>query len=125
MSIPDFFKKYSEEVFRKEETTLIKNIYKKQNLTISTGGGVIENSKNIELLKQNGVIIFLNKDPNQIAKKEIFGRPLIKSAHDVLNLAKKRIPLYINACDILIDIDKDTVYHMYEIEEKFNEYINY
>ena len=123
ISIPEIFDKYGESRFRSLESKSVKEIYKLQNLIISTGGGLIENSENMEMLKQNGLVIFLNKDPEIIAKKKVYGRPLLKNSNDILTLAQRRLPLYIKYADIIIDINKDTETHYNEMKEKINEYI--
>jgi shikimate dehydrogenase len=124
MSIFDFFQTHSEAEFRMFETEIVKLVYKKHNHIVSTGGGTVKVWKNIEQLKQNGIVIYLNKDPLKIAEKKIRGRPLIKKNEDILTLAEERIPMYKKACDILIDINKDTVYHINEIKEKIDAYLN-
>jgi shikimate dehydrogenase len=124
MTIFEFFQNHSESEFRMIEHEIVRQIYKKQNQIISTGGGVVKDYRNTDLLKQNGIIIFLNKDPEAIAKKVINGRPLIKSADDVLRIANERIPLYNSCSDIIIAIKRDTVYHINEIKEKINEFLD-
>jgi shikimate dehydrogenase len=124
-SIFDYFHLHSEAEFRMIESEIIKLLYKEHNCIISTGGGAIKDQKNMELLKQNGIIVFLNKNPEEIATKNIQGRPLIKNKDDVLRIAKERLPLYEKACDISIAITRDTVYHINEIKEKIDEYLNY
>ncbi len=123
-SIPDIFVTKGERVFREYEQSVVEDIYKCNSLAISTGGGLIENSINMELLKQNGVIIYLNRDPLVISKKKIYGRPLLKKPSDILDLAKRRGPLYNKYADIVIDIQKDTNTHVNEIKEKVDEYIS-
>ncbi|MCF7923935.1 MAG: shikimate dehydrogenase [Candidatus Izimaplasma sp.] len=124
MKIPEYFKQYSEEIFRQVETKIIRDIYKKNNYIISTGGGVIKNKLNMELLNQNGIIVFLNKDPQLISQKNITGRPLIKNSKDILKLAKERLPLYKKHSNIIVDITNDTEYHIKELKEKIDEYIS-
>jgi shikimate dehydrogenase len=123
LSIPDIFEAYGEKTFRKYEQSVVKDIYKYNCLAISTGGGLIETAINMELLKQNGIIIYLNRDPNIISKKKIYGRPLLKQSSDILELAKRRGPMYTEYADIVIDIKKDTNSHVNEIKERVNEYI--
>lgn len=124
MTIPEYFENHTEAEFRIIESAIVQEIYKINNSIISTGGGLIKVKENIDMLKQNGIIIFLDKNPELIAKKIIRGRPLIKKSTDILELAKERMPIYQNSCDISIAISKDTVYHINEIKEKINEYIN-
>ena len=123
-TIYDYFQSHSEEEFRMFEIEIIKMLYKNHNSIISTGGGAIKKYINIDLLKQNGIIIFLNKNPEEIAEKNIQGRPLIKNKEDVLRIAQERLPIYEKACDISIAITRDTVYHINEIKEKIDEYLN-
>ena len=123
LSIPEIFSKLGEKTFRKYEADMVLDIYKNHSTIISTGGGLIERQANIDLLKQNGVIIYLEKNVETIAKKKIYGRPLIKNSKDILELAKKRIPMYNKNSDIKVTISKETSIHINEIKEKINEYI--
>lgn len=123
-TIPDIFKLEGEEVFRSYETSIVNDLYQHHSLVISTGGGLIENENSIELLKQNGIVIFLDKNPDLIAKKKIYGRPLLKDANDIIVLSERRLPLYNALSDIKITIDKDTDTHVNEIKEKIDEYIS-
>lgn len=123
-SIPDIFEQNGEQYFRKLEEKVVLDLFKLQNLIISTGGGLIENQDNVDRLKQNGLIIFLNKDPNKIAQKKIYGRPLLKNASDILKLAERRIPIYQENSDYIINIEKNTEEHLQEIKEYINEYIS-
>ncbi len=124
MTIPEIFESKGEKYFRDFESKIVQDLYKLNGLIISTGGGLVENQANIDLLKQNGVIIFLNKDPEIISQKTIYGRPLLKQGKDILELAKRRVPMYLKNSDIVIDINKDTDTHLKEIKEKIDEYIS-
>lgn len=122
--VSEIFETFGEAYFRDMESTIVKTLFQKQGVIISTGGGLIENVENMALLKQNGLIIFLNKDPLQISKKKIYGRPLLNDPKKILSLAKKRLPLYQAHADIVIDIRFDTETHINEIKEKIDEYID-
>ena len=54
--------------FRELESTIIKNLSCK-NTIIATGGGIIENLKNLENLKKLGTIIYLKTDFQQILER--------------------------------------------------------
>jgi len=124
MTIPNIFEIYGEPHFRNLEAGVVKDLYKLQNLVISTGGGLVENQTNMDLLRQNGIIIFLDKSPEIIAEKTIHGRPLLKQSRDIIALAERRMPMYLNNSDIIINLDKDTETHLQEIKEKIDEYIS-
>ncbi|HEY8443423.1 MAG TPA: shikimate kinase, partial [Clostridia bacterium] len=57
MSINKYFEKFGEESFREQEHLLCKQLAGENDLVISTGGGIVKNPENIQLLRQNGIII--------------------------------------------------------------------
>lgn len=100
-SIDDMFK-IGEDYFRKNETDVCLSISKLEGYIISTGGGVVMNPKNIEYLKENGIIVFIDRPVEKIAEDvDIASRPLLKDGADKLyQLHQQRYQLYLNACDI-------------------------
>jgi len=125
MSIPNIFKKMGENKFREIETTVIKTVSKELNQAISTGGGSILNVKNIEYLKQNGIIIFLDVSLETLKGMNPKNRPLLKDINNLVKMYNDRHHLYEKHADIIIDkiiMDEKTVFKM--IEVKINEYIN-
>lgn len=100
-SIDDMFK-IGEDYFRKNETDICLSISKLEGYIISTGGGVVLNPKNIEYLKENGIIVFIDRPVEKIAEDvDIASRPLLKDGADKLyQLHQQRYQLYLNACDI-------------------------
>jgi len=124
-SIPEIFKSAGEKEFRRIEFETIYNMSKELNKAISTGGGVVLNQKNIDVLKQNGVIIFLDAPLSDLKKMPPKGRPLLKNPSNLIKLYKERYALYNNACDIKIKKNGfNTKETMRNIEVKINEYIN-
>ena len=61
ISIPEFFERYGESKFREIETKIIKELSAVQNAVIATGGGAILNTANIDFLKENGVVFFIDR----------------------------------------------------------------
>lgn len=94
-SIPEIFK-YGEEYFRDIESSSVKSISTMKNIVVSTGGGVVKRRENIDNLKKNGVIIFINRPIEYIAKDiNIEGRPLLKDKKEkIYKLYEERIELY-------------------------------
>lgn len=76
---------------------------------ISTGGGVVKIHKNIEMLKKNGIIFFINR-PVELILSDVKteNRPLLKEGKDRLySLFKDRYALYKEYCDYeLLNIGK-------------------
>ena len=101
MSISEIFEKYGETKFREIETKVIKEIAKKQNLIIATGGGAILKKENVDALKQNGKLFFLDRDLKKL--KYTSSRPLSSSIDALKNLYKIRYPIYKDVCDVRID----------------------
>ncbi|MBQ7836362.1 MAG: AAA family ATPase [Clostridia bacterium] len=90
MPIPDFFASEGEEAFRKIETECASEACKKSGVVISTGGGIITQERNRDLLRQNGILIFINRPTSQLATR---GRPLSES-NALSDLAERRLPIY-------------------------------
>jgi shikimate dehydrogenase len=123
--ISEIFRDHGEPFFRTLESAVIDRIYQLGNQIISTGGGMIENPEIMAKLKQNGVILFLDKDPQKIMQHDIHNRPLIQSPTDVLKLDARRRPLYEKYSDIVINVDKPKGEVVEEIEAKLNEYLSH
>lgn len=126
MKIPNIFHSLGESFFRQEEQNLINRLYKSHNYAISTGGGIILNNKNIDLLKQNGIIIFLDMPLDMLQKCNPKNRPLLKIRKNLDDLYNKRYDLYVKSADLRIikdDYNEDVI--IKRIEENLDEYINH
>ncbi len=123
-SISDIFNNKGESYFRTLENKVVTDLYQSTNLIISTGGGMILDQDIMEKLKQNGIIIYLDKDYHQIMEKNIQNRPLINSKADVEKLALARKPFYEKHADILVKIDKEKQDVLLEIEAKLHDYFS-
>ena len=76
MSITAYFSAYGEDAFRKIETEVAKELAGRNGLVISTGGGCVKNKENMEYLKMNGVIFFIDRDVKYLVTDT--NRPLSK-----------------------------------------------
>ena len=108
-SIPDIFKEFGEEHFRDLETEQLRKMNAIENHVISTGGGIILRDDNKKLMKDLGIIIFLDININsQIDRvKNRKNRPLLnnKSLEDnLLSLKKIRDPIYKKISNYIIDV---------------------
>ena len=73
MSIPEIFEKKGESYFRKVETEMLEKACVETGLVIATGGGIVKKKINYNIIKQNGVVIWIKRD---LDKLETDGRPL-------------------------------------------------
>ncbi|WP_293444974.1 shikimate kinase [Persephonella sp.] len=97
MKISDIFKKKGEKYFRELERKRIKDLSKKENLVISTGGGLGANRENIELMKKTGLVVWLDVSLDEIIKrcKGDKNRPLLNQPYENLKkLYDSRKPVY-------------------------------
>jgi len=101
LTISDIFARYGENYFREQENKLVKELSRKENIVIATGGGTLLSSDNIRILSQKGKIICLYADSqtiyNRVKRKN--NRPLlnVENILDKINhLMKERKKIYDN-----------------------------
>jgi len=98
-TISDIFAKEGEAHFRALETALLRRMLHQENTVISCGGGIVTTSGNIDLLKQIGITVFLNADPEDILRRleHDTRRPKVQGGdlrERVITLLGQRMPLY-------------------------------
>lgn len=103
MSIPEIFEKSGEEQFRKLEAEVIAASGKLSGMIISTGGGCVTRKENYKHLHQNGVIVWLRRDIEKLARE---GRPLSENA-DLRAMYEKRRGCYESFADITAENNGD------------------
>lgn len=103
MTIPEIFAAQGEAGFRRLETEATAEVGKLSGNIISTGGGVVTVADNYGLLHQNGVIVWIERDTNKLARD---GRPISLSS-DLNELYAARLPLYERFADIKADNNGD------------------
>lgn len=112
MSIPNLFKVHGEDYFREIEAQIICELSQKNNQLISCGGGVPMFKENVDNLKQNGLIIFINTPLETLKNMNVGQRPLLKNNKSLELLFEARYNTYINVADVVfnktsLDINKN------------------
>ncbi len=103
INVDEYIKREGIEKFRECEEKIIKEISKKQGIIISTGGGAILKSSNIDSLSQNGIIIFIDRPlPLLTPTKD---RPLSSNKVELQKRYEERYNKYLDAADIVIKND--------------------
>lgn len=98
-SIPEIFQTEGEAGFRKIETEVLFDLCRQSGAVIATGGGAVTVPKNHGILRQNSLVVFLNRD---IAVLPTNGRPLSEQ-NDLHEMFRQRLPLYRAVCDYEVD----------------------
>ena len=101
--IKDIFSEFGEDHFRDLEEKYTNELSQREGIIISTGGGVIKREKNIENLKKKGIVIFLDREPSEIAKEDHTLRPLLQDIANIENLYNERYHLYKNYADYVVE----------------------
>lgn len=99
VSIPTIFQNEGEPGFRRRETAALSELSKQSGTVISTGGGCVTRPENYPLLHQNGIIVWLRRDLDKLARE---GRPLSLGA-DLGAMYAVREPLYARFADHTVD----------------------
>lgn len=100
MSVFEIFKNYGENFFRKKEAETVLKLSAETGCIISTGGGVVLNKNNVDLLKENGVFVFLDRNIVDIKPTET--RPLSFDELSLSAVYKSRKPIYEKCADITV-----------------------
>ncbi len=98
MPITDIFKSVGEQGFRKIECEVIAEVSALSGVVISTGGGAILNPQNVDNLRQNGRIYFIDRPLDWLTVTD--NRPLSSKKADLEKLYSERYPKYQAAADV-------------------------
>ncbi len=104
MKIPEIFKEFGEEEFRRRETEKVKKLAKEQGRIIATGGGAVLKAENRTALRENSTVIFLKASTEKLATD---GRPLSKNLEALNKMYEQRLPLYEETADLTVEVDPD------------------
>ena len=102
-TIKNFFAE-SEDAFRSAETRTLAYLSELEGVISATGGGAVKRAENMELLKRKGVVVFIDRKPEQILGNiEGDARPLLAADKQrIFKLYEERIDLYRKYADKII-----------------------
>lgn len=101
MPISDFFAKFGEAEFRKIEKETVAELSATGGRIIATGGGAVLDPENVRALKQNGVLVFLDRRPENLVATD--DRPLASRRSALEKLYAERYDIYCAAAELHID----------------------
>lgn len=108
ISIPEIFAEQGEEKFREAETEALRSIATTGQAIIVTGGGIVLREENVQILKRQGVIVWLDADENTLfirASRE-WNRPLLQTKNPrnaFSQILRARRRLYATIADLCVD----------------------
>lgn len=113
MKITEIFEKKGEPYFRNLEKDIAKTISESENTVIGTGGGMVKNDEIMNLLKKNGIVVYLKATPEKLAYnlRNDNSRPLLMGGdklEKIRTILEERQPLYEDVCDITVSINRKT-----------------
>ena len=114
--ISDIFAQKGEEYFRELEAEKVKEASLKTGTVVATGGGAVLRRENIEALRQNGDIFFLNRPLEDIIPTA--DRPLSSDRAALEKRFKERYDIYKASADYEIQIDGNVENAVSRIMEK-------
>lgn len=114
-SIAEFVQEHGWEAFRLEEERLIAELSELDGVILDTGGGAVTRPANVEALRKNGYLVWLQSDPASIAHW-IAGddnRPSLTGAksavEEIAEVLAEREPLYRAAARYSLHTDQQTL----------------
>lgn len=105
VSIRQIFSQKGEKYFRLKETAACRAASGREGAVIATGGGVVLSRANMSILGQTGIIVYLERDIEDILRADARARPLFTSRERVLELFYERESLYSMYADIKLKND--------------------
>ncbi len=103
--IKRIFAEHGEAYFRDLETEVIKELAPEGGKVISLGGGAILRDGNVDALRRNGEIFFIDRAPESLIPTD--DRPLADEKAKITALYEQRIDRYMATADYIIDGDCD------------------
>ena len=101
-SIPDIFREDGEPAFRDLESGIIRELSKQGGQIISTGGGAVLRPENVDMLRWNGRLFWLNRNPDDLVPTD--DRPLADTEAKMKQLYIEREPVYRAAADEIVPV---------------------
>ncbi len=106
--------------FRKREAEMLRELLKINNIVLATGGGVILNKENRELLKQNGTIVYIRATVDDLWNRTRHdkSRPILQTLDLQAKLAElydQRDPIYRETAHVIVESGKQSILQMVKL----------
>lgn len=128
VTIPHIFDVEGEAGFRQREAAVIEDILKSDNVVLATGGGAILLESNRRVLQENGIVVYLQANVNDLWQRTRHdkNRPLLQTENPHAKLTELfalRDPLYQEIADVVVQTGKQSVNTlMLQLVDKLEEF---
>jgi shikimate kinase len=118
MSIAAFVGEHGWAAFRQIEHECVAEVASNQGVIIDCGGGVVENPENMRLLSQNGIIVWVHAELNDVLERLSEDpldaqRPLLTQnttkQQDIIDNYSRRLPLYEGFAEFMVNTSSHSV----------------
>jgi shikimate kinase len=108
LPIPKIFEIHGEDAFRDTENATLQSFDSSRSAIIVTGGGIVLRARNRELLRQLGIVVYLQADEKTLFARvsRRTSRPLLRTDNPratMRALLEKRLPLYEQVADLTVE----------------------
>lgn len=115
VTIPHIFDVEGEQGFRQRETAALESLVQRDGLVLATGGGAVIAPENREMMKQNGIVIYLKASVHDLwlRTRNDRNRPLLQTgnAYEKLStLLHQREGYYQQVADIVMPTGRQNVH---------------
>ena len=113
VTVPHIFDIEGEAGFRQREAVAIRELARRDNIVLATGGGAVLDERNRTMLQQNGIVIYLNATVHDLWQRTRHdrNRPLLQTDDPygkLTELFHQRDPVYRLISDIIVQTGKQS-----------------
>lgn len=114
VSIDVIFDIEGEQGFRRRETRMLQELVEERGIVLATGGGAVLASDNRQLLRDNGLIIYLKASAEHLAGRVKLDRrrPLLQTGDKlakIRELMTQREPVYQQLADMVVETNNRSI----------------
>ena len=109
VTIDHIFDIEGEDGFRERESKILENLCQMSNIILATGGGIVILTKNREILKNAGLVVYLFSSVDQLLRRTAKSktRPLLENSTDrrktIADLLETREAYYREVASVVVD----------------------
>jgi shikimate kinase len=129
MAISMIFNRYGEEGYRTLESAMLENVLQSEGgdaLIVATGDGIVDSARNIEFMRQRGMVCFLHATYEEVVRRlgaEVPIRPVWYDKDALLRSFDLRAKSYTSAAHVMLETDhRDPSQIVLELAQRLEEH---